>query len=43
MTEACIVEKPEKKDMPMMPPGGGMGDMGGNILNNFKCQISNDK
>jgi chaperonin GroEL len=30
MTEACIVEKPEKKsDMPMMPPGGGMGDMGG--------------
>ncbi len=29
MTEACIVERPEKKDMPMMPPGGGMGDMGG--------------
>jgi chaperonin GroEL len=29
MTEACIVEKPEKKEMPMMPPGGGMGDMGG--------------
>ena len=30
MTEATIVEKPEKKDMPMMPPGGmggGMGDM----------------
>jgi len=25
MTEACIVEKPEpKKDMPPMPPGGGM-------------------
>ena len=29
MTEACIVEKPEKKEMPMMPPGGGLGDMGG--------------
>ena len=29
MTEACIVEKPEKEKMPMMPPGGGMGDMGG--------------
>ena len=30
MTEATIVEKPEKKEMPMMPPGGmggGMGDM----------------
>jgi chaperonin GroEL len=29
MTEATIVEKPEKEKMPMMPPGGGMGDMGG--------------
>ncbi|MDQ3019277.1 MAG: chaperonin GroEL [Bacteroidota bacterium] len=29
MTEACIVERPEKEKMPMMPPGGGMGDMGG--------------
>jgi chaperonin GroEL len=27
-TEATIVEKPEdKKQMPSMPPGGGMGDM----------------
>jgi chaperonin GroEL len=27
-TEATIVEKPEeKKSMPAMPPGGGMGDM----------------
>ncbi|MCX6136905.1 MAG: chaperonin GroEL, partial [Ignavibacteriales bacterium] len=27
-TEATIVEKPEeKKSMPQMPPGGGMGDM----------------
>jgi chaperonin GroEL len=27
-TEAVIVEKPEeKKNMPSMPPGGGMGDM----------------
>jgi chaperonin GroEL len=27
-TEATIVEKPEeKKQMPAMPPGGGMGDM----------------
>jgi chaperonin GroEL len=30
MTEAAICEKPEKgNNMPMMPPGGGMGDMGG--------------
>jgi len=29
MTEATITEKPEKEKMPMMPPGGGMGDMGG--------------
>ena len=29
-TEAMIAEKPkEKEDMPMMPPGGGMGGMGG--------------
>ncbi|MBW1771438.1 MAG: chaperonin GroEL [Deltaproteobacteria bacterium] len=29
-TEAMITEKPkEKDDMPMMPPGGGMGGMGG--------------
>ena len=31
MTEATIVEKPEKKDMPMMPPGGmggGTGEIG---------------
>ena len=27
-TEAMIAEKPEKKE-PAMPPGGGMGDMGG--------------
>ena len=26
-TEAMVAEKPEKKDMPAMPPGGGMGDM----------------
>ncbi|MFA5011208.1 MAG: chaperonin GroEL [Ignavibacteria bacterium] len=29
MTEATVCEKPEKEKMPMMPPGGGMGDMGG--------------
>lgn len=29
MTEATITEQPEKEKMPMMPPGGGMGDMGG--------------
>ena len=29
MTEAIISEKPEKEAPPMMPPGGGMGDMGG--------------
>jgi len=29
-TEAMVAEIPEKKsDMPPMPPGGGMGDMGG--------------
>ncbi|MGB9696850.1 MAG: chaperonin GroEL [Ignavibacteria bacterium] len=28
MTEATVVEKPEKEKQPMMPPGG-MGDMGG--------------
>jgi len=29
-TEAMVAEKPEKKDAPMMPPGGGgMGGMGG--------------
>ncbi len=27
-TEAMVAEKPEKKE-PAMPPGGGMGDMGG--------------
>ncbi len=27
-TEAMVAEKPEKKDTPPMPPGGGMGDMG---------------
>lgn len=26
-TEVAIVEKPEKEKTPMMPPGGGMGDM----------------
>ncbi|HEY1932790.1 MAG TPA: chaperonin GroEL [Acetobacteraceae bacterium] len=26
-TEAMVAEKPEKKAMPSMPPGGGMGDM----------------
>ena len=26
-TEAMVAEKPEKKAMPAMPPGGGMGDM----------------
>jgi chaperonin GroEL len=26
-TEAVITEKPEKERAPMMPPGGGMGDM----------------
>ncbi len=29
MTEATVTEKPEKEKMSMMPPGGGMGDMGG--------------
>ena len=29
MTEAIISDKPEKEGPPMMPPGGGMGDMGG--------------
>jgi len=30
MTEALITDKPEKEDrMPSMPPGGGMGGMGG--------------
>jgi chaperonin GroEL len=28
-TEAVICEKPEKEKSPMMPPGGGYGDMGG--------------
>ena len=28
-TEAVICEKPEKEKPPMMPPGGGYGDMGG--------------
>jgi chaperonin GroEL len=28
-TEAVIAEKPKKKDLPMMPGGGGMGGMGG--------------
>ena len=27
-TEAMVAELPEKKDVPAMPPGGGMGDMG---------------
>ena len=27
-TEAMVAELPEKKEMPAMPPGGGMGDMG---------------
>jgi chaperonin GroEL len=26
-TEAMVAEKPEKKPVPTMPPGGGMGDM----------------
>jgi len=30
-TEAMVAEKPEKKDAPMMPPGGGMGGMGGGM------------
>ncbi|MFH2068943.1 MAG: chaperonin GroEL [Candidatus Omnitrophota bacterium] len=31
-TEALVAEKPEeKKDAPMMPPGGGMGGMGGGM------------
>jgi chaperonin GroEL len=31
-TEALIADKPEKDDkMPMMPPGGGMGGMGGGM------------
>jgi chaperonin GroEL len=31
-TEAMVAEKPEeKKDMPAMPPGGGMGGMGGGM------------
>lgn len=28
-TEALITDIPEKKEMPAMPPGGGMGSMGG--------------
>ncbi len=28
-TEALITDKPEEEKMPMMPPGGGMGGMGG--------------
>ncbi len=28
-TEAMVAEKPEKKEPAAMPPGGGMGDMGG--------------
>ena len=27
-TEAMVAEIPQKKEMPPMPPGGGMGDMG---------------
>ena len=31
-TEACVAEKPkEKEPMPAMPPGGGMGGMGGGM------------
>lgn len=31
-TEVMIAEKPEdKKEMPAMPPGGGMGGMGGGM------------
>ena len=28
-TEAMVAEKPEKRTPPAMPPGGGMGGMGG--------------
>jgi chaperonin GroEL len=28
-TEAIVAEKPEPKTLPAMPPGGGMGGMGG--------------
>jgi chaperonin GroEL len=28
-TEAMVAEKPERKTPPAMPPGGGMGGMGG--------------
>ena len=29
-TEACVAEKPKEKEVPSMPPGGGMGGgMGG--------------
>ena len=32
-TEAMVAEKPkEKEDMPGMPPGGGMGGMGGGMM-----------
>ena len=27
-TEAIVADKPEKKQEPAMPPGGGMGGMG---------------
>jgi chaperonin GroEL len=30
-TEAIVTEKPEKEKMPAMPPGGGMGGMGGGM------------
>ncbi|HLD82954.1 MAG TPA: TCP-1/cpn60 chaperonin family protein, partial [Candidatus Omnitrophota bacterium] len=31
-TEALVVDKPEKESPgPMMPPGGGMGGMGGGM------------
>ena len=31
MTEAVVTEKPEKETPMSMPPGGGMGGMGGGM------------
>jgi chaperonin GroEL len=30
-TECLVTDLPEKKEAPMMPPGGGMGGMGGGM------------